>query len=182
MPTARLSTGKTVAPLRPPRMHTLRGVQLRATAFYPFPVRDEVVLEPGLAIDAARVVLGDRLSYELPTDDLGVPAIQSLPAALERPWLAAEPLLPAACVSRPKTPVHGQPWLRAIAGQPEPEFLSRELMREYVDPDLVKVREQDDVWGFFFAQNVFAVDYWLARRGRCRSAQTGENRRRIAQS
>ena len=95
---------------------------------------------------------------------------------------AAEPLLPAACVSRPKTPVHGQPWLRAIAGQPEPEFLSRELMREYVDPDLVKVREQDDVWGFSLAQNVFAVDYWLARRGRCRSAQTGENRRRIAQS
>ena len=94
MPTARLSTGKTVAPLRPPRMHRLRGVQLRATTFCPFPVRDEVVLEPGLTIDAARVVLGDCLSYELPTDDLGAPVIEALPAALERPWIADEPLLP----------------------------------------------------------------------------------------
>jgi len=116
VPTARLSTGKTVAPLRPPRMHTLRGVKLRATTFYPFPVRDEVVLEPGLAIDAARVVLGDRLSYELPTDDLGVPAIESLPAALERPWMAAEPLLPAGAGPALGGRVPGQPGLGADAG------------------------------------------------------------------
>ena len=55
MPTARLSTGKTVAPLRPPRMHTLRGVQFAPTAFYPSQCVTELVLEPGLAIDALRV-------------------------------------------------------------------------------------------------------------------------------
>ena len=95
---------------------------------------------------------------------------------------AAEPLLPAACVARPKTPVHGQPWLRAIAGQPEPGFLSREQLTQYVDPDRVKVLEQNDVWGYSLAQNVFAVDYWLAKRVTRRSVQAEENSWRIAQS
>jgi hypothetical protein len=94
VPTARLSTGKTVAPLRPPRMHTLRGVQIRPTSFHPFPVSEELVLDEGVSIEAARVVLGDRLSYELPTSDLYAPPVESLPAALEPTWLAAEPLLP----------------------------------------------------------------------------------------
>jgi asparagine synthase (glutamine-hydrolysing) len=88
---------------------------------------------------------------------------------------AAEPLLPAKCVSRPKAPVRGQPWLRAFTGRPEPAFLSREQMRDYVDPDVVKVGGQGDVWGFALAQNVFAVDYWLAKRAGRRSVQAGAN-------
>jgi asparagine synthase (glutamine-hydrolysing) len=77
---------------------------------------------------------------------------------------AAEPLLPAECLSRPKTFVRGQPWQQAFAGRPEPQFLSREAMSEYVDLDRVKLREQDDQWSFALAENVFAVDYWLAKR------------------
>jgi len=79
---------------------------------------------------------------------------------------AAERLLPAACISRPKTFVRGQPWQQAFAGRPEPEFLSREVMSEYVDIDRVKLREQDDQWSFALAEHVFAVDYWLAKRTR----------------
>jgi asparagine synthase (glutamine-hydrolysing) len=94
---------------------------------------------------------------------------------------AAEPLLPAACVSRPKAPVQGQPWQRALAGQAEPSLLNREQMQEYVDPDKVKVREQSDVWGFALAQNVFAVDYWLAKRATRRSVQTGASGRKDVQ-
>ena len=82
---------------------------------------------------------------------------------------AAEPLLPAECVARPKAPVRGQPWLRAFAGQPEPAFLCREQMSEYVDLDLVRLGDQKDLWDFALAGNVFAVDYWLAKRPRCRS-------------
>ena len=88
---------------------------------------------------------------------------------------AVEPLLPAECASRPKTPVHGQPWQRATAGQPEPESVSREQMNEYVDLNRVKVHEQRDVWGYALAQNVFAVDYWLARRVKGKGVQTDEN-------
>lgn len=95
MPTARLSTGKTVAPLRPPRMHTLRGVQLTPVTFYPRPVRDQVALPAALAIEAPRVVLGDRLTFELPAGDLFAVETEAMPAALEKPWLAAEPLLPS---------------------------------------------------------------------------------------
>jgi len=79
---------------------------------------------------------------------------------------AAEPLLPAECISRPKTFVRGQPWQQAFSGRPEPEFLSREVMSEYVDLDRVKLHEQDDQWGFALAEHVFAVDYWLAKRPR----------------
>jgi hypothetical protein len=85
---------------------------------------------------------------------------------------AAEPLLPAECVSRPKAPVHGRPWQRALAGQPEPKLLGRELMKAYVDPDRVKLLEQNDVWGFSLAQNVFAVDYWLAKHTTRRTVQS----------
>jgi len=82
---------------------------------------------------------------------------------------AAEPLLPAACVARPKAPVRGQPWLRAFAGQSEPAFLCRDALSKYVDLDLVKLGEQRDLWGFALAGNIFAVDYWLAKRPRRRS-------------
>jgi asparagine synthase (glutamine-hydrolysing) len=95
---------------------------------------------------------------------------------------AAEPLLPAECVSRPKAPVQGEPWLRALAGQPEPAFLSREQMQEYVDMDAVRVGGQSDVWGFTLAQNVFALDYWLAKGARRRSVQRRVDNRRTAQS
>ncbi len=94
MPTGRLSTGKAVAPLRPPRMHTLRGVSLSPAAFYPFPVRDQLVLDAGAAIEGPQIVLGDRTTFELPTCDLFAPDIESLPGALEKPWIADEPLLP----------------------------------------------------------------------------------------
>jgi asparagine synthase (glutamine-hydrolysing) len=77
---------------------------------------------------------------------------------------AAAPLLPRECLSRPKTPVRGLPWRAAFEGQPEPAFLSREAMSEFVDPDRIRLGEQRDVWGFALAQNVFAVDYWLAKR------------------
>lgn len=94
MPTARLSTGKTVAPLRPPRMHTLRGVALSPAAFYPFPVRDQLVLNSGAAIEGPWIALGDRTTFELPTGDLFTPDIERLPGALEKPWIADEALLP----------------------------------------------------------------------------------------
>jgi asparagine synthase (glutamine-hydrolysing) len=81
---------------------------------------------------------------------------------------AAEPLLPAECVSRPKAAVRGRPWQHAFAGRAEPAFLSREVMSAYVDPDLVKLGAQEDLWGFTLAGNVFAVDYWLAKRHACR--------------
>jgi asparagine synthase (glutamine-hydrolysing) len=89
---------------------------------------------------------------------------------------AAEPLLPAECTARPKTFVRGQPWQQAFAGRPEPQFLSREVMSDYVDLDLVKLGEQQDLWGFTMAGNVFAVDYWLAKREPCRSVQAAASR------
>ena len=46
---------------------------------------------------------------------------------------AAEPLLPVDCVSRPKTPVRGEPWQTAFAGHPEPEFLNRQEMNKYIN-------------------------------------------------
>jgi hypothetical protein len=85
-------------------------------------------------------------------------------------------------VSRPKAPVQGQPWQRALAGQAEPTLLDLEQMQEFVDTDRVKVREQSDVWGFALAQNVFALDYWLAKGARRRSVQRREDNRRTAQS
>src|SRR4030042_2446537 len=75
-------------------MHTLRGVQLTPVTFYPRPVRDQVALPAALAIEAPRVVLGARLTFELPAGDLFAPEIEGMPAALEKPWMAAEPLLP----------------------------------------------------------------------------------------
>lgn len=77
---------------------------------------------------------------------------------------AALPLLPRECLSRPKTPVRGLPWRAAFEGQPEPALLSREAVSEFVDTDRVIVRDQHEVWGFSLAENVFAVDYWLAKR------------------
>ena len=77
---------------------------------------------------------------------------------------AAAPLLPPQCLSRPKAPVRGQPWRAAFEGQPEPALLSREILSELVDLDRVKIRDQHDVWGFSLAENVFAADYWLAKR------------------
>ncbi len=94
MPTARLSTGKTVAPLRPPRMHTLRGVSLGPVTFYPYPEREQLVLDAGVAIEGPHIALGDRMTFELPTGDLLAPELEPLPATLEQPWIADEPLLP----------------------------------------------------------------------------------------
>lgn len=120
MPTARLSTGKTVAPLRPPRMHTLRGVQIRPVSFHPFPASEELVLAGGLWIEAARVVLGDRLSYELPTGDLYAPPVDALPAALEPTWVAAEPLLPPGTGPAMGNPFPGSQPMAGDAGLADP--------------------------------------------------------------
>jgi hypothetical protein len=76
-------------------MHTLRGVALNPVTFYPFPVRDQVVLDAGVAIEGPRIALGDRMTFELPTGDLFAPDIETLPSALEKPWIADEPLLPS---------------------------------------------------------------------------------------
>jgi hypothetical protein len=94
VPTARLSTGKTVAPLHPPRMHTLRGVRLSPVNFFPFPLPDEIVLKVEDSVSGLRVTLGDRTTFELPAGDLVSAGVESLPGALEKPWIADEPLLP----------------------------------------------------------------------------------------
>lgn len=93
MPTARLSTGKTVAPLRPPRMHTLRGVSLSPVGFFPYPESEHLILEAGPPEQVAPILLGDRTTYELPAGDLLPPAHEPLPAPLAQPWIADEPLL-----------------------------------------------------------------------------------------
>jgi asparagine synthase (glutamine-hydrolysing) len=94
---------------------------------------------------------------------------------------AAEALLPGECVWRPKAPVRGEPWRAAFEGQPEPAFLSRDQMSEYVDLDRVKLREQDGLWGFALAENVFAVDYWFSKRRACRTAHGAADGVRYAQ-
>ena len=47
----------------------------------------------------------------------------------------------------------------------EPEFLSRDVMSEYVDLDQVILREQADLWRFALAENVFAGTAMLRRAG-----------------
>jgi asparagine synthase (glutamine-hydrolysing) len=111
-----------------------------------------------------------RLEFRHPYLDVRV--VRFMLAVPAVPWCrdklmmrtAAAPLLPPACLSRPKTPVRGLPWRAAFEGQPEPVFLSPGILGEYVDMDRVKIRDQHDVWGFSLAENVFAADYWLAKR------------------
>jgi asparagine synthase (glutamine-hydrolysing) len=118
-----------------------------------------------------------RLEFRHPYLDVRVLRFMlSVPAV---PWCrdkllmrkAAAPLLPPECLSRAKTPVRGLPWRTAFEGQPEPAFLNREAMNEFVDPVQVVVRDQHEVWGFSLAENVFAVDYWLAKRRMRRGVQ-----------
>ncbi len=140
MPTARLSTGKTVAPLHPPRMHTLRDVALNPVNFYPFPIEEQLVLDAGVAIEGPRIALGDRMTFELPTGDLFAVDIVTLPGALEKPWIADEPLLPTGAgpalgglVARPGNLTGDAGSLLVPAAEPSAPARTWELILPMVD-------------------------------------------------